>query len=155
MVKSSWRLKYKRNNITRHVSKLKQAKLIIDDDGNIFLNPQIIAKGKFLQKGDENLIHLLEKGAEALEGTNVKPSILTPKMQKEKTKYDSSCEYSQLSKPTQSNTKKRAYARAVKKKSRRKRRFSWKDFCAAVRPLRHQIAWLGALPPAPRRRLLL
>ena len=50
------------------------------------MNPQIIAKGKFLQKGDENLIHLLEKGAEALEGTNVKPSILTPKMQKEKTK---------------------------------------------------------------------
>lgn len=77
-------LNIKRNNITRHVSKLKQAKLIIDDDGNIFLNPQIIAKGKFLQKGDENLIHLLEKGAEALEGTNVKPSILTPKMQKEK-----------------------------------------------------------------------
>lgn len=70
-------------NMSRYINKLKQAKLIIDDDGNIFLNPQIIAKGKFTIH-DEKSVHLLEKGAEALEGTNVKPSILTPKMKEKK-----------------------------------------------------------------------
>lgn len=71
-------------NISRHITKLRNAKLILDDDGNIYLNPQIVAKGKFLQKGDEDLEKLLDKGAEALEGTNIKPNIITPKMKKEK-----------------------------------------------------------------------
>ena len=74
-------LKIMPKNMSRHINKLKQAKLLLSEDGNIFLNPQIIAKGKFLQKGDDDTIKLLEKGAEALEGTNIKPNILTPKMQ--------------------------------------------------------------------------
>lgn len=76
-------LKIMPKNMSRHINKLKKANLLLDDEGNIFLNPQIIAKGKFLQKGDENLVNLLEKGATALEGTNIKPNIITPKMQKE------------------------------------------------------------------------
>lgn len=76
-------LKILPKNMTRHINKLKKAKLLLDDDGNIFLNPQIIAKGKFIQHGDDETIKLLEKGAQALEGTNIKPNIITPKMKKE------------------------------------------------------------------------
>lgn len=76
-------LNIKPNNITRHISKLKKAKLIIDDSGNIYLNPQIIAKGKFLQQ-DKELKEILNKGAEILEGTTISPNIITKEI-REKT----------------------------------------------------------------------
>ena len=74
------------NNIVRHVKTLKDAKLILeDDDGSLFLNPQIIAKGKFLSsKGEGDMERLLDIGAEALKGTSAEPSIITPKIRKEK-----------------------------------------------------------------------
>ena len=71
-------------NMVRHVSKLKDARLLINDaDGNTYLNPQICSKGKFLQKLGKNgneLIKVLELGADALQGTNIEPSIVTPSM---------------------------------------------------------------------------
>jgi len=54
LVKTSWAsvgesLGIKRNNMTRHLKALKEAHILIEDDGgNVFLNPQIIAKGKIL-----------------------------------------------------------------------------------------------------------
>lgn len=78
----------KPQNITRHIKKLKTAKLLLDDNGNVFLNPQIIAKGKFIAKGDEDTMRLLDLGAQALEGTNIKPNIMTPKMREKQKKEE-------------------------------------------------------------------
>ena len=90
LVKLSWSsvgesLGINRPNMVKHVKALKEAQLLIEDDGgNIYLNPQIIAKGKFLPgKGDEDIERLLDLGAEALKGTSANPSIVTPKMRKE------------------------------------------------------------------------
>lgn len=87
LVKLSWSdvarsLRIDPTNMGRHIKKLKQAKLLIEDEGgNTYLNPQIIAKGKFIQeKEDQQLIKILNIGAEALEGTNIKPSIITKKI---------------------------------------------------------------------------
>ena len=89
LVKLSWTdvgksLEIKRNNMPRHVKALKDAKLLVEDEGgNIYLNPQIIAKGKFLPaKGDKDIERLLDLGAEALEGTGIKPNIITPTIRK-------------------------------------------------------------------------
>lgn len=67
--------------ISKHIKKLKEAKIIIENDyGSLYLNPHIIAKGKFLQKGrDDELIKVLELGAKAIMGTNVRPSIMLTK----------------------------------------------------------------------------
>lgn len=69
-------------NMTRHVNKLKSAKLLVDDAvGNTYLNPQIISKGKFLKRGDnEELVKLLDLGADALKNTNIEHNIITPKI---------------------------------------------------------------------------
>ena len=90
LVKLSWAsvgesLGIKRNNMTRHIKSLKEAQILIEDEsGNVFLNPQVIAKGKFLVgKGNEDIEKLLDLGAEALKGTSAKPSIVTPKMRRE------------------------------------------------------------------------
>lgn len=64
-------------NISRNIKNLKDAKLLIEYDGNTYLNPQIIAKGKFLRKqGDNSLSDILRAGKYALEGTNLKESIV-------------------------------------------------------------------------------
>ena len=90
LVKLSWTnigesLGINRPNMVRHIKSLKGAQLLIEDEGgNVFLNPQIIAKGKFLPgKGDGDIERLLDLGAEALKGTSASPSIITPKMRKE------------------------------------------------------------------------
>ena len=72
-------------NMGRHVKTLKDSKLLIEDeDGNIYLNPQVIAKGKFLSsRQNADIDRLLDLGADALKGTSATPSILTPKMRKE------------------------------------------------------------------------
>lgn len=87
LVKLSWSdiarsLKMNPTNINRHIKKLKDAALLIEDEGgNTYLNPQIIAKGKFLQNNeDAKIIELLNLGADALDGTNIKPSIMTDKI---------------------------------------------------------------------------
>ena len=69
-------------NMSRHITKLKKAKLFVDDtSGNTYLNPQIISKGKFLKKGDnEELVKILDLGADALKDTNVDPNIITPRI---------------------------------------------------------------------------
>lgn len=88
LVKISWTdvakgLGISHTNMPRHLKKLRAAQLLIDDEnGSTFLNPQIISKGKFLKKGDnEELIRILDLGAEALEKTGRKPNIKTPRMQ--------------------------------------------------------------------------
>ena len=54
LIRISWAsfgesLGIKRNNMPRHIKALKEAQILIEDDGgNVFLNPQIIAKGKIL-----------------------------------------------------------------------------------------------------------
>ena len=89
LVKLSWSslgesLGITKNNMVRHIKTLKEASILIEDDGNIFLNPQIIAKGKFLpSKADEDMVRLLDLGAEALKNTKAEPSILTPTIKKE------------------------------------------------------------------------
>ena len=89
LVKLSWAdvarsLGIPEKNIIRHIKKLRDAHLLIDDEGgNTYLNPQIIAKGKFLQKnGDETLIQLLDLGAKAMEDTAMSPNIITPNIRK-------------------------------------------------------------------------
>ena len=87
LVRISWAdvaksLKIPQKNITRHIKKLRNAKLFIDDNGNTYLNPQIIAKGKFLQKsGDDTLLKILDLGAKELAKEGMDPNIITPKMQ--------------------------------------------------------------------------
>lgn len=89
VVKLSWsdvgnRLNIRRQNMAKHIKKLKDAAILIDDEGgNTYLNPHIIAKGKFLQdKNDKSLVDILNLGAQALEGTNVSPNILTEKIKR-------------------------------------------------------------------------
>lgn len=77
------------NNMPRHLKKLKEAGLIIEDSNNMYLNPQIIAKGKFLHKKDDlnnELERLLNLGASILETTNREASILTPALIKKRNK---------------------------------------------------------------------
>jgi len=95
LVKISWSdvgssLGINRSNMSRHMANLRRARLIVDDaGGNTYLNPQIIAKGKFLQQsGDKTLIEVLELGAAAIEGTRMQPSILTKNLRaKKKAEY--------------------------------------------------------------------
>ena len=71
-------LKIDRPFVSRIMKRLKNCGLLIDDGGNLYLNPQIIAKGRFMNDEDELL---LEKGAEILrEKTGLSPSILTKKL---------------------------------------------------------------------------
>lgn len=74
-------------NITKITRKLKKAALLIEKDGNLFLNPHVIAKGKFKRK-DENDQKLLEYSAKKLTESNptLTPSILTAKLKKERDK---------------------------------------------------------------------
>lgn len=95
LVRISWnqvakQLNMASSNVSRHVKNLKKALLLIEDakDGNMYLNPHIIAKGKFLDRGDEDTIHVLNLGAEALEGTSVKPSIITNQIRKKQHKNE-------------------------------------------------------------------
>ena len=87
LVKLSWSdvarsLDIDPTNMGRHIKKLKKAALLIEDNGgNTYLNPQIIAKGKFLENSsDKTLIEILNIGADAIDGTNVTPSIITDKI---------------------------------------------------------------------------
>lgn len=94
LVKLSWSdvarsLGINPQNMNRHINKLRKAHLLIDDEGgNTYLNPQIIAKGKFIQgKQDQQLIEVLNLGADAIEGSGRTPSIITERIrrkQKEK-----------------------------------------------------------------------
>lgn len=69
------------SNINKTIKKLKQSKLLIDKESNLYLNPHVISKGKFKNK-DEEARELLEYSAELLENSNISPSILTPKLRK-------------------------------------------------------------------------
>lgn len=70
-------------NTSRIIKKLKAASLLIDDDGNLFLNPQIIAKGSFLKRDEIETEKLLEKGAELMKQTiGSTPNILTDSLRK-------------------------------------------------------------------------
>lgn len=86
LVKLTWsdvakQLGIPRNNIARHVKKLHSARLLMSDaGGNTYLNPQIIAKGKFLQKENDELIKLLDWGADELNAIGIEPNVLTPKL---------------------------------------------------------------------------
>lgn len=67
------------SNINKVIKKLKQSYLLIEKNNNLYLNPHIIAKGRFKKK-DNDAKELLEYSAELLDGTSVKPSILTHKI---------------------------------------------------------------------------
>ncbi len=74
-------------NISRHIGKLREAKLIIEDEQGTFLNPQVIAKGKFLSRNedeDAEYIQMLERGAQELESIGREPNILTPRLQRKR-----------------------------------------------------------------------
>lgn len=74
-------LKINKGRMSTIMKRLKTCGLILDDSGNLYLNPQVIAKGKFLDKQEETL---LEKGAEVLqEKLRLGPNILTEKLRKQ------------------------------------------------------------------------
>ena len=80
-------LNINRANISRIIKKLKEAKLLMDDDGNMFLNPQIIAKGNFLKKDDEESEKLLNLGAElSCSAPNIMTKFLKAKSKKKEVK---------------------------------------------------------------------
>lgn len=66
-----------KGNVSKSIKKLKVCKLIIDIDGSLYLNPHIILKGK-LNSFNEDDIKIINKSADALKGTKLKPSISTP-----------------------------------------------------------------------------
>lgn len=72
-----------KSNCSKIMKKLKTTGLLIDEDGNMFLNPQIIAKGNFLKLDEIENERLLNKGAELLEKTiGLAPNILTRELRK-------------------------------------------------------------------------
>lgn len=77
-----------RQNLSRTMKKLRESGIIIEDDGNMFLNPQIISKGSFAEIEKNKDLELIEKGAEALANTlGVGPNVITKSMKdKAKTK---------------------------------------------------------------------
>ena len=76
-------LNINRANISRIFKKLKEAGLLVDDGGNLFLNPQVIAKGSFLKRDELDTERLLEKGAELMKQTiGLAPNILTDSLRK-------------------------------------------------------------------------
>ena len=69
------------SNINKTIRKLKQSKLLIEKDSNLYLNPHVMSQGKFKNKDDEAK-ELLEYSAQLLEDLNLEPSILTPNLRK-------------------------------------------------------------------------
>lgn len=75
-----------RSNGSKIIKRLKEAKLIINDDGNLYFNPHIITKGLRVKDLDPDMI---DYAAEQLEEIGVAPNILTRKIkskQKQKAK---------------------------------------------------------------------
>lgn len=68
-------------NIHKTIKRLKSSNLLIEDEENTYLNPHVIAKGKFKSK-DEKSARLLEYAAK-IQNENIDPSILTPKLKKQ------------------------------------------------------------------------
>lgn len=65
------------SNSSKIIKRLKTANLLFEKDGNLYLNPHIIAKGKFKRKNDDD-VKLLEYSADLLmKNTELTPSILT------------------------------------------------------------------------------
>lgn len=62
--------------VSRSIKRIKSSQLIVDVDGSLYLNPHIICKGRF-NTSDEKDEMLINKSADALEGTNVQPNIET------------------------------------------------------------------------------
>lgn len=69
---------------SRVTKRLKNAGILIDKDGHTFLNPHIVAKGKF-KRNNLSDTELLEYAAEEMEKRNLKPSILTRNLKKKMT----------------------------------------------------------------------
>lgn len=65
-----------RADISKSIKRIKKSQLIIDIDGSLYLNPHIICKGRF-NTADENDEKIINKSADALEGSNRLPSIET------------------------------------------------------------------------------
>lgn len=65
-------LKIDKSNVSKTIKKLKDNKLIINDNGNEYLNPHVIAKGNFIDNDGERLLNY------AAEESDILPSILTP-----------------------------------------------------------------------------
>lgn len=68
-------------NINKTIKRLKDSDLLIEEDENTYLNPHVIAKGRFKSK-DEKSSKLLEYSA-SLQNENISPSILTPRLKKQ------------------------------------------------------------------------
>lgn len=66
-------------NITRTIKKLKACKIIIEKDGNSYINPQVIIKGRFRKK-DEESNELIELGSKLGEEVGIDTNIYTKKM---------------------------------------------------------------------------
>lgn len=69
-------------NINKTIKRLRDSDLLIEIDDNTYLNPHVIAKGKFKKK-DEKVAKLLERIAE-MQNEHITPSILTDKLKKQK-----------------------------------------------------------------------
>lgn len=67
--------------ISKSIKRIKDSQLIVDIDGSLYLNPHIICKGRF-NTSDENDEKIINKSAEALEGSDRKPSIETKYIKK-------------------------------------------------------------------------
>lgn len=63
-------------NSTRIVKKLKDSGILICKDGHTFLNPHVVAKGKFRRR-DNTATELLEFAADELMQRGMKPNIMT------------------------------------------------------------------------------
>jgi len=76
-------LEIDRSTVSKSVKKLKEVGIFFEDDNkNMFLNPQVIAKGSLHECHETAMV---EKGAEILkEKLGVEPNFLTKKMLEEK-----------------------------------------------------------------------
>lgn len=80
-----------KGDISKSIKRIKNSQLIIDIDGNLYLNPHIICKGRF-NVSDENDEKIINKSADLLDGSNRKPSIETKhiknKIQKDQLSFE-------------------------------------------------------------------
>lgn len=66
-------------NLSKTVKKLKDSKILIEHDGNSYINPQVLIKGRFKRK-DEKGNKLIEYGAKLFDEIGYSPNIFTSKM---------------------------------------------------------------------------
>ena len=73
-----------KSSLSRSMKKLRESGILVEDEGNLYLNPQVISKGSFAKIEEDKELELIEKGAKILAQTlNVGPNVITKKMKDE------------------------------------------------------------------------